>query len=232
MGKKKKSVLRFWIEALLFLALVAVGVAIWWQTKNWAPARADYPVQGVVMGEGEGPVDVSALRTARADFVYLEASSGADGRDAIFGRNLAALGETDIPHGAVHAYDPCIPAEEQAANFVTIVPRDSSLMPPVISLSKPASECGDPVLEAALESELTTFINQVEGHAGQPVVLKITEAFERQYGIATRIERNLWLEKDWLEPDYAGRPWTLWTANTRLTNPANGEPMRWVVVQN
>ncbi len=232
MGRKKKSVLRVWIEALLILALVGFGVVIWWQTKNWTPARADYPVQGVVMGEGEGPVDISALRTARADFVYLEASSGADGRDAIFGRNLAALGETGIPHGAVHAYDPCIAAEEQAANFVTIVPRDPELMPPVISLDKPASACGDPVLEAALESELTTFINQVEGHAGQPVVLRITEAFEQQYGIATRIERNLWLEKDWLEPDYAGRPWTLWTANTTLTNPANGEPMRWVVVQN
>ena len=232
MGKKKKSILRFWIEALLLVALVAAGAAIWYQTRHWTPARADYPVQGVVMGEAEGPVDISALRTARADFVYLEASSGADGRDPMFGRNLVALDETDIPHGAVHAYDPCIAADQQAANFVTIVPRDPQLMPPVISLSKPPSECGDPVLEAALESELTTFINQVEGHAGQPVVLRISEAFERQYGIANRIERNLWVEKDWIAPDYAGRPWTLWTANTHLVSDANGQPMRWVVVQN
>ncbi|MBH5321065.1 glycoside hydrolase family 25 protein [Aurantiacibacter sediminis] len=232
MGKKKKSVLRFWIEALLLIALIGVGVGLWWHSKNWAPPRAEYPVQGVVMGEAEGIVDISALRTARADFVYLEASSGAEGRDQNFGRNLAALTETDIPHGAVHTYDPCIPAEEQAANFVTIVPRDATLMPPAIYLNKKPSECGDPVLEAALESELTTFINQVEGHAGQPVVLKISEEFARQYQIATRIERNLWLERDWLQPDYAGRPWTLWTANSALTNAANSEPMRWVVVQN
>jgi len=231
MGKKKKSVFRFWIEALLLLALVGTGVFLWWRTQSWAPPRAEFPVQGVVMGAGDGPIDISALRTARADFVYLEASSGAEGRDELFGRNLAALAETGIMHGAVHAYDPCIPAERQAANFVTIVPRDPQLLPPAIALDKSPSECGDPVVEAGLESELTTFINQVEGHAGQPVVLKVSEQFERASGIAARIERNLWLEKEWLQPDYAGRPWTLWTSNTRLKNPANGQPMRWVVVQ-
>ena len=231
MGKKKKSILRFWIEALLLVALVGTGIYLWWYAMRWAPPRADYPVQGLVTGETEGVIDISALRTARADFVYLEASSGADGRDRTFGRNLAALADTGIPHGAVHAYDPCVSAGEQAANFVTIVPRDPGLLPPAIALDKLASACGDPVKEAALESELTTFINQVEGHAGQPVVLRIGQDFERQYGIASDIERNLWLESDWVEPDYAGRPWTLWTVNSRLENPANGEAMRWVVVQ-
>jgi len=231
MGKKKKSVFRFWIEALLLLALVGTGAFLWWQTNNWTPPRAEFPVQGVAMGAADGPVDISALRTARADFVYLEASSGADGRDELFGRNLAALADTGIMHGAIHAYDPCIPAERQAANFVTIVPRDPAMLPPAIALDKPASECGDPVIEAALESELTTFINQVEGHAGQSVVLKVSESFERTYTIASRIERNLWLEKDWLQPDYAGRPWTLWTANGQLKNAANGQEMRWVVVR-
>lgn len=232
MGKKKKSILRFWIEALLLLALVGVGVFLWWRTQSYIPERSEYPVQGVLTGEDEGVVDISALRTARADFVYMEASSGADGRDEVFGRNLAALADTGISFGAVHEYDPCIPAEDQAANFVTIVPRDPEMLPPAIALSKLASECGDPVVEAALESELTTFINQVEGHAEQPVVLQVSEEFERTYGIAAKIERNLWLERDWIQPDYAGRPWTLWTVNSRWTNPANGQNMRWVVVQN
>ncbi len=231
MGKKKKSPLRFWFNALLLAGLVAIAGVLWWQAQHWAPPRSEFPTQGVLTGEAEGVVDLSALRTARADFVYLEASGGAHRRDAVFGRNLAALADTGIPHGAVHEYDPCIPAERQAANFVTIVPRDPDLLPPAIALAKPASACGDPVLEAALESELTTFINQVEGHAGQPVVLKVTAEFEAQYGIAARIERNLWLERNWLQPDYGGRPWTLWTANANLTNPANGEPMRWVVLQ-
>lgn len=232
MGKKaKKSIWRFWIEALLLIALVAIGAYLWWFAMHWQPARATFPTQGVVTGEVEGVVDPSALRTARADFVYLEASRGAQGRDGSFSDNLAALEGTGIPYGAVHEYDPCVPAEKQAANFVTIVPRDATMLPPAIALSKLASACDDPVIVAAVESELTTFINQVEGHTGQPVVLKLSEEFERTHEIAANIERNLWLEMDWIQPDYAGRPWTLWTANARLENPANSETMRWVVVQ-
>ena len=64
------------------------------------------------------------------------------------------------------------------------------------------------------------------------VVLKVSTEFEEATRIASRIERNLWLESDFIEPDYAGRPWTLWTDNSRAKNPASREQMRWVVVQN
>ena len=90
---------------------------------------------------------------------------------------------------------------------------------------------GGSVSEAAVESELTTFLNQVEGHTGKPAVLKLAPAFEERYHVAARIERNLWLERDWLEPDYAGRPWTLWTANSELRTAASDEPVRWVVLR-
>ena len=105
------------------------------------------------------------------------------------------------------------------------------MLPPAIALSKLASECGDPIVEAGLESELTTFINQVEGHAGQPVVLKISPEFEAEHGIATRIERNLWLERDFVQPDYGGRPWTLWSATSYLRGESGSAALRWVVVQ-
>ena len=133
--------------------------------------------------------------------------------------------------GAVHNYDPCVAAERQAANFVTTVPRDAALLPPAIALDKLAEDCASPVSEAAVESELTTFLNQVEGHVGQSAVLKLSPAFEERYRIAGRIERNLWLARDWRQPDYAGRPWTLWTANSALRTEAGDEPLRWVVLQ-
>jgi lysozyme len=62
-------------------------------------------------------------------------------------------------------------------------------------------------------------------------VLKLAPGFEERYHIAARIERNLWLERDWLQPAYAGRPWTLWTANSQLRTAASDQPLRWVVLQ-
>ena len=54
---------------------------------------------------------------------------------------------------------------------------------------------------------------------------------ERRYHIAHAINRKLWLVRLRLEPDYAGRPWILWTANDHLMTEADDKPLRWVVVQ-
>ena len=87
-------------------------------------------------------------------------------------------------------------ADRQAANFVTIVPRDASLLPPAIELDETADRCIPRVSEAEVESELTTFLNQVEGHVGKPAILKLSPEFEERYQISARIDRNLWLMRD------------------------------------
>jgi lysozyme len=146
-------------------------------------------------------------------------------------RNLAAARAAGLPVGAVHRYDPCLRADIQAANFVTVVPRENDLLPPAIELDETADACEKPVSDPAVESELMTFVNQVEGHAGKPALLKISRGFEERYHLANAIDRNLWLERDRFQPDYAGRPWTLWTANSALRSEASDVPVRWVAVQ-
>lgn len=231
MGRKRAFSWRSRVAALGLLAALGGGAWLWWQGRHWTPPRETFPVQGVLIGAADGEADFKALRAIGADFAYLEASQGASARDPAFAANLERARTSGLPIGAVHIYDPCVPAERQAANFVTTVPRDSSLLPPAIALDKPAGDCSDPASEAAVESELTTFVNQIEGHVGKPAVLKLAHGFEERYHIAARIERNLWLERDWFQPDYAGRPWTLWTANSALATEAGDAPVRWVVVQ-
>jgi len=231
MGRKRAFPWRWRLAALALLLALAGGGWAWWQAQHWTPWRGEYPVQGALIGARDGEADFKALRAIGADFVYLEASNGASARDTAFARNLRAVKGTGLKFGAVHAYDPCVPAERQAANFLTIVPRDETELPPAIELSRLADQCPDPASEAGVESELTTFLNQVEGHVGQPAVLKVSAEFEERYHIAGRIERGLWLERDWFQPDYAGRPWTLWTANSAVRTEASPLPLRWVVLQ-
>ena len=122
-------------------------------------------------------------------------------------------------------------ADGQSANFVTIVPRGSDLLPPAIELSRGSESCTQNVPEAAVASELMTLVNQIEMHTGKPVILKPSEAFEAAHPIAARIDRNLWLTRMRIEPDYAGRPWLLWTANDALRSDAAASPLRWVVAR-
>ena len=62
-------------------------------------------------------------------------------------------------------------------------------------------------------------------------MLKVSPAFEGTYHLAARLKRDLWLTRTYFYPDYVGRPWTLWTANTMLRTEAGDGEVRWVVVQ-
>jgi len=216
--------------AVLLLAIVGAG-ALWWHLRYWMPSRAAFPLQGVEVGAADGAVDWTALKAVGADFAYLDASASAFARDPAFGANIDAARAAGLQVGALHAYDPCQPAERQAANFVTNVPRDAKLLPPAVELDRLADDCPSKVSDAAVESELMTFLNQVEAHAGKPVLLKLSPRFEDRYHIAAAIGRNLWLSRTRFQPGYAGRPWALWTANDRLMTDAADHPLRWLAAQ-
>lgn len=231
MAKRKGNrwVLRL-LGAVLLLAVLGGGWG-WWHHIHWQPDRAAFPIQGVEVGDRDGQVDFVAVKAIGADFVYLDASTSTLARDDTFAGNFDAARGAKLHVGAVHRFDPCQPAEKQAANFVTVVPRDASLLPPAVELAQLAHDCPVRVPDAAIQSELTTFLNQIETHTGKAAILKLSSDFEKRYRIASTIDRNLWLEGNRFQPDYGGRPWAMWTANTSFDNEATGNALRWVVVQ-
>lgn len=234
MARKSKSRARRWrlhLAALLVLTALAGAVWYWWDLRQWAPDEALYPDQGVAVDQRHDLVGFATVRALGGKFAYLGASRGAKGQDARFVRNLAAARRAGLKAGAIHVFDPCVRADGQSANFVRVVPRDPDLLPSAILLDRTGDGCERKVSDAAVESELLTLINQIELHTGKPVILKPTEGFETRYDIGERLERDLWLVRDRFEPDYAGRPWLLWSANRARVTEAAEEPFEWVVVQ-
>ncbi|MBT0667259.1 glycoside hydrolase family 25 protein [Novosphingobium profundi] len=218
------------IAVLLAMALAGGGWA-WYHVHHWLPDRAIYPTQGVEIGAQDGNVSWKSLKAIGADFAYIDASASASGRDPHFVANFEAARSAGMQVGAVHRYDPCQPAEKQAANFVTIVPREADLLPPAVELDELADDCPQNVSDARVESELMTFLNQVEAHTGKPTILKVTARFQARYTIARKLDRNLWLVRDRFVPDYAGRAWTLWTANGALATEIATSDLRWLVLR-
>ena len=109
-------------------------------------------MQGAEIGARDGAVDWKALKAIGADFAYLEASASAFARDPAFVKNLEDARAAKLRVGAVHRYDPCQPAEKQAANFVTVVARDRTMLPPAVDLDMLADDCPIKVSDAAVES--------------------------------------------------------------------------------
>ena len=215
---------------LLIVGAIAAGYA-WHEGRSWRPDEAVWPDQGALIGAADGAVDFGTLAGLGAQFVYLEASDGAGRKDVGFAQNFARARRSGLAVGAAHRFDPCAVADGQSANFVTMVPRDESLLPPAILLESTADDCPSRVSDAAVQSELTTLVNQIEAHSGKPAILAPLEAFENAYAPSRRFDRQLWLTRSWFEPDYAIRPWLMWTANKWYKTEAAHEPLRWVVVR-
>jgi lysozyme len=231
-ARKKKGLGWGWrIVSLLLLIALGAGAWFWWEVQNWTPSEDSYPDQGVLIEQGDGLVNFNTVAALGANFAYLESSIGNDGQDKRFARNFAAARKAGLEVGAVHMFDPCVLADGQSANFVTMVPRESDMMPPVIALGGTAENCEKRVSDAAVESELMTLINQIENHTGKPAILKVEPQFEEAYGISARLERNLWVNRTRFAPTYTRRPWLLWSANENLRSEAADEPIEWVVVQ-
>ena len=218
------------IAAVVLAAIVGAGW-LWWTQRSFRPDENVWPDQGALVGARDGNVRFDTLAGLGASFVYLEASDGAGGQDRVLADNLSAARAAGLLVGMAHGFDPCVAADGQSANFVTMVPRDAALLPPAILLDRTAEDCPERVTRAAIQSELLTLVNQIEAHAGKPAILAPSAEFEEAYGVAARIDRNLWLTRNRAEPTYGGRPWIMWTANTALQTEAAPEPLRWVVVR-
>ena len=220
------------LAALAALLALAFAVWLWWDMREWRPDEALYPEQGALTPANGADIKFPTLKAVGAQFVYLPlvdelATRGGMSFSDRFQRARAA----GLQVGVVLNFDPCAPADIQSGAFAQMVPRDPGLLPPAIGLNRLADECAPKVSDAAVESELMTLINQIEMHSGKPVILKLGRAFQERHRTATALARDLWLMRDRARPDYAGRPWLLWSANSQLVSEASEEPIEWVVVQ-
>jgi len=222
-------------RTLVTLLLIAAGAAIlaflgWRLITGWAPSRDQYPVQGIAISAGNAPVDWHVARAKGVNFAYLTATYGADRRDGRFSSFLEDAAKQNVRTGAVHRFSLCRLAADQAALFITTVPRSSQALPAVLALDFD-DQCVDRPGREIVLSEISTFLNQIETHSGKPVVLRISADFEKLYQLSGAIDRTIWLEQDYFPPNYAAKPWVMWTVSKQHRVRGVSGGVDWIVVR-
>lgn len=222
-----KTMLRIGTVAILLgiAALIARHFIV-----GWAPARSEYPVQGISVDQSHGDIIWHVAGATGVDFAYITATDGAQGRDAAFAANLKGARAAGIRHGALHEYRLCDRASDQATLFVITVPRADNMLPPAVRLSYDNS-CAKRPSRAFILSELNTFLNQLEGHSGKPAVIAVTKDFDADYDISSGLNRTFWLEDNFFPPDYAAKPWVIWRASDMRRIDGIEGPVNWNVVR-
>lgn len=216
--------------AVIILIALALAAGIGWNLwTRWVPSRTDFPTQGISVSAAQGEIDWGSVRAQGADFAYIRAASGTGYRDARFAANWAGAKRAGLRFGAEIIFDPCKAASEQATLFIATVPRDNASLPPAIRLDTEAKCEPLPTRDHVL-SELNTLIVLIESHSGKAALIHPSRAFEARYDIARSINRTLWLDSNGLKPDYAARPWVMWTANDDYLIEGVAGPVAWNVV--
>jgi lysozyme len=214
----------------IVLAVLLGAFVLWRVIMAWAPSRDEYPVQGIVVDASNGKPTWSMLAATGVDFAYLTATEGTKDRDPSFAANLEGVREAGIRYGALHVFDICRLASDQATLYITTVPRSPNALPPAVTLDY-SDTCSSKPDRALILSEVSTFLSQIEAHSGTQAILMLAEDFEEQYRISAAIDRNVWLERTWMLPDYAAKPWVMWTANpSRRIDGIEGR-VHWAVVR-
>lgn len=227
-ARTPKLILGRWGLSLLLAAALAAG--LWYGATHWRPSDSDYPVQGVEASEVEGSIDWAKVRASGAQFTYLAATYGADGRDKLFADYWEASRAAGLKRGAVHRFTLCQLARDQATNFIAVVPREVDELSPAIDFEL-HENCKARPSRAVLLEEIATFIKMVEAHSEKPVILRVSRAFDADYKLSRAVDRPLWLTSAYLTPSYGERQWVMWRANPRLSVSGMSFATSWSVVR-
>lgn len=221
------SIRRF---ALATAALAVLAASLWWGKHSWRPSDDAYPDQGFVLADVDAPVNWALVRGDGADFVYMLASWGGNGRSMRFHADWGAADKAGLRRGAVHRYSLCQLARDQATNFIAMVPRDAKELPPAIELDL-TEDCASRPARAVVLQELASFVRAVESHLGKLIVVKVSKAFDAEYQVSRALDRPLWLSGFFFLPTYGERPWVMWQANDARYVDGVERAVPWVVVR-
>jgi lysozyme len=217
------------LSAALALLAVLLGFLGWMYAANWRPRVSDFPVQGTDVSEDDGPIDWWQAKKSGVQFVYARATLGGSHRDLRFAEHWRQAYEAGLKRGALHVYSLCQLASDQAANFVTTVPRTDDQLAAAVEFDF-QSDCPARPDRAVVLGEIGRFLQAVETHLGRPVVLKISKPFESQYRLSEATGRVLWSKQPFFPPGYLVRPWTMWQASGFRRIEGAARPVNWDVM--
>ena len=174
--------------------------------KTFSPDRGLYPIRGIDVSHHQGTIDWRRVAADDVSFAIIKATEGGDFVDKAFAGNLRDARAAGLAVGAYHFFTFCRPGVEQAQNFIATVPRDKSLLPPVVDIEF-GGNCDNRPSVAELRSEVDAFLAPVEAAFGkQAVVYLIGEAADL-YGSAFA-DRPAWVRSLAMHPGH--EDWIYW----------------------
>jgi lysozyme len=192
----RNRIVVFGFAGLILLCLVAAGGFLYFRT--YSPDRDRYPVRGIDVSHHQGQIDWHRVAADDVAFAIIKATEGGDHVDKAFATNLREARAAGLAVGAYHFFTFCRPGADQARNFISVVPHDQALLPPVVDIEF-GGNCPQRPTPEQLNAELAAFLAPVEAAFGKPAILYLTDEAAQTYA-GRIVVRPLWLRSLLMEP--------------------------------
>ena len=173
------------------------------------PDAVRYPIWNIDVSRHQGRVDWDAVaRDPRLGFAYVKATEGVTWQDPMFLQNWSGAQRAHLRVGAYHFLTFCSPAQEQAAHFLAVVPRDPHALPPAVDLEF-GGNCRRVPAKAEARQELETWLRLVEAALGRRPVVYVTAEAYQEFLQDDDTGYELWIRDIWTSPRLQ-RSWSYW----------------------
>lgn len=205
---------KLWIGIVCFLLLdmILFGILVYQKkiTIN-RPSEEDYPVRGVDVSYYQGQIDWEILAQENIDFAFIKATEGSSHVDTKFEENWKESGGTDLKRGAYHFFSFESSGKAQAEHFISIVPKEAGMLPPVVDIEFYGNRFHDKPDVQKTREQLQDLLDTLENYYGVRPVIYATESSYSTYIRGNFDEYPLWIRNVYLSPNL-GMPgrWTFW----------------------
>jgi lysozyme len=192
-------------------ALVAAALAWRFALPGYRPALRPGERFGVDVSEHQGAVDWRAVAGDGIGFAYLKATEGGDWVDRRFAENWREAASAGLSRGAYHFFTFCRPAQEQAEQFLRVVPRDRDALPPALDVEA-GGNCADRLDPGALAAAVRVWVERVEAALGRTVVLYLLDDVDGVAVVHRALGRPRWERSLLRRPTAEG--WAVWQVSS------------------
>ncbi|UII76232.1 glycoside hydrolase family 25 protein [Flagellimonas sp. HMM57] len=179
------------------------------------PSESEYPINGIDVSHHQNEIDWKLVKEQKIRFVFIKATEGGDFIDKRFNQNWKEAKENGIDVGAYHFFTFCRAPQEQAKNFINVVPKIDNSLPPVIDLEF-GGNCRLRKSRDSLIKDIKIFEEIIYTHYQKKPILYITQDFYNAFLLNEFKDNPIWARDIYKKPELKDkREWMFWQYGNR-----------------
>jgi len=214
---------------LLVLAIMifsALRYLFLYVTESHLSADDRYPVEGVDVSTYQLEIDWKGLQSEGVDFAFIKATEGTTHVDDRFAYNWEEANRTDLKVGAYHFLSYDTAGETQAENYINIVEKKRSSLPPVVDVEFYGKYIDKHPSREKLQTTLNIVLEKLEQHYKKKPIIYTNTYIYNTYISGEYDQYDIWISNPDLPeklPDE--REWTFcqYTFKGKSQYVANGK---------